>query len=48
MLLKTYTGEPLKLPGEAQVIVCYKDQKFKLPLVVEKGDGPPLLVKHYP
>jgi len=25
MLLKTYTGEPLKLQGEAQVIVCYKD-----------------------
>ena len=43
MLLKTYTGEPLKLQGEAQVTVCYKDQKFKLPLIVVKGDGPPLL-----
>ena len=43
MLLKTYTGEPLKLQGEAQVTVCYKDQKVKLPLIVAKGDGPPLL-----
>ena len=37
MSLKTYTGEPLKLQGEAKVTVCYK---VKLPLVVVKGDGP--------
>lgn len=43
MLLKTYTGEPLKLQGETQVTVCYKDQKFKLLLIVVEGDGPPLL-----
>ena len=42
MLLKTYTGEPLKLQGEAQVTVCYKDQKVELPLIVAKGDGPPI------
>ena len=43
MLLKTYTGEPLKLQGEAQVTVCYKNQKVELPMVVVKGSGPPLL-----
>ena len=47
MLLKTYTGEPLKLQGEAQVTVCYKDQKFKLPLIVVKGDGPPLFGRNW-
>ena len=47
VLLKTCTGEPLKLQGEAQVTVCYKDQKFKLPLIVVKGDGPPLLGRNW-
>ena len=43
MLLRTYTGESLKLQGEAQLkTVCYKDQ-VELPLIVAKGDGPPLL-----
>ena len=36
MLLKIYTGEPMKLQGEAQITVCYKNQKFKLPLIVVK------------
>ena len=43
VLLKTYSGEPLRLQEEAQVTVCYKDQKFKLPVIVVKGNGPPLL-----
>ena len=47
MLLKTYTGEPLKLQGEAQVTVCYKDQKVELPLIVAKGDGPLLLGRNW-
>ena len=34
MLLKTY---PLKLQGEAQVTVCYKDHQVMIPLVVVKG-----------
>ena len=45
ILLKTYTGEPLKPQGEAQVTVCYKDQKVELPLMVEKGDVPHWSVK---
>ena len=47
MLLKTYTGEPLKLQGEAQVTVCYKDQKVELPLIVVKGSGPLLLGRNW-
>ena len=43
MLLKTYTGEPQKLQGKAQVTVCYKDQKVDLLMMVAKGDGPQLL-----
>ena len=43
MILKTYTGEPLKLQREAEVTVCYKGQTVKLPLLVVKGDGPSLL-----
>ena len=46
MLLKTYTGEPLKLQ-EAKVTVCYKGQTVKLPLVVVKGDGPSLLGRNW-
>jgi len=47
ILLKTYTGEPLKLQGEVQVMVCYKNQEVKLPLIVVKGDGPPLLGRNW-
>ena len=47
MLLKTYTGELLKFQGEAQVTVCYKDQKVKLPLIVAKDDGPQLLGRNW-
>ena len=48
MLLKTYTGEPLKLQGEAEeVTVCYKGKTVKLPLVVVKGDGPSLLGRNW-
>ena len=47
MLLKTYTGELLKFQGEAQVTVCYKDQKVKLPLIVAKDDGLQLLGQNW-
>ena len=47
MLLKTYTGESLKLQGEAQVTVFYKYQKVELPLIVVKGDGPSLLGRNW-
>ena len=47
VLLKTYTGEHLKLQGEARITVCYKDQEFGLPLIVLKGDGPLLLGRNW-
>lgn len=40
--LKTYTGEVLKVEGEATVMVCYKDQCKNLPIVVVAGSGPSL------
>ena len=47
LLLKTYTGEPLKLEGEATVNVNYQGQRFTLPLVVVTGNGPPLLGRNW-
>ena len=43
LLLRTYTGEPIKICGQTQVSVAYKDQKYNLRLVVVEGNGPPLL-----
>jgi len=42
LLLKTYTGEPLTLQGEANVNISYQGQQVTLPLVVVAGSGPPL------
>ena len=47
LLLKTYTGEPLKLQGETNVTVTYQGQEVKLPLVVVTGNGPPLLGRNW-
>lgn len=38
--LRTYTGEPLELLGQAQVQVVNEDQSAALPLLVASGDGP--------
>ena len=43
LLLRTYTGEPIKICGQTQVSVTYKDQQYNLQLVVVEGNGPPLL-----
>jgi len=45
ILLKTYTGEPLRVYSEAEVDLKYNDQEVSLPLVVPvvEGNGPPLL-----
>ena len=38
MVFKTYTGQPLKILGEAQVHVCYQQQVPQdLPLVIVEG-----------
>ena len=43
LLLKTYTGEPLKLEEKIKVKVSYQGQQLSLPLVVVARNGPPLL-----
>ena len=41
--LKTYTGEPIKVRGRAEVQVEYNDQTLQLPILVVEGSGPTLL-----
>ena len=41
--LRTYSGEELKLVGEATVKVSYGQQEENLSLLVVKGNGPSLL-----
>ena len=40
--LKTYTGEPLEIVGQAEVDVVYGSQSCRVPLVVVGGKGPSL------
>jgi len=47
LLLRTYTEEPLKICGEAQVRVTYKDQQHNLSLVMVGGSSPPLLGRNW-
>ena len=39
-LLKTYSGEKLKVEGQADVHVSYQEQEKTLPLIVVSGQGP--------
>ena len=41
-LLKTYSGEKLKVEGQADVHVSYQGQEKTLPLIVVAGQGPSL------
>ncbi|XDV20801.1 hypothetical protein PO909_026043 [Leuciscus waleckii] len=43
LLLKSYTGEKIKVVGVAKVEINYEQQVKTLPLVVVKGTGPSLL-----
>ena len=45
--LRTYTGEPLKVKGEAQVTVAYRNQVATLPLLVVEGSGPSLFGRNW-
>ena len=47
MLLKTYSGEQLQVLGQTQMLLDYKQQKVKLPLLIVQGDGPSLLGKNW-
>ena len=41
--LRTYTDDEVKIHGQIQVKVSYRDQAFTLPLLVVDGSGPPLM-----
>ena len=43
VLLRTYTGDPISVVGEAKVAVSYNQQLSTLVLYVVKGTGPSLL-----
>lgn len=43
VVLRTYTGEPIRVAGQLDVEVQYGSQKCTLPLVVVAGKGPTLL-----
>ncbi len=46
--LKTYTGEPMEVLGEATVSVTYQQQpSLELPLVIVRGSGPSLLGRNW-
>uniref|UniRef100_H3ARR4 Uncharacterized protein n=1 Tax=Latimeria chalumnae TaxID=7897 RepID=H3ARR4_LATCH len=45
-VLRTYTGEPIKVLGEAQMWVSYQGQAVMVPLIV-LGDGPSLLGRNW-
>ena len=47
ILLKMYTGERLKVLGEAQVQVTYNTQQAQLPIVVVEGNGPSLFGRNW-
>ena len=45
--LCTYSGEPLSVVGEREVLVRYGNQSEKLPLIVLKEDGPSLFGRNW-
>ena len=47
VLLKAYTGQPIKVVGQAEVFVTYKEQEASLPLVVVEGEGPSLFGRNW-
>ena len=46
-MLKTYSGEHIKVLGSIHVNVTYQNQKRELPLLVVSGDGPSLLGRNW-
>ena len=47
VILKTYSGEQLKVLGQAQVKVTYKAQEVTAPLIVVAGEGPTLFGRNW-
>ena len=46
-MLKTYTGEPIKILGTFNAEVKYEEQQYNLPLLVVDGDGSPLFGRNW-
>ena len=42
IILKTYTGKPIKVLGTFNAKVKYEEQQYNLPMLVVDGDGPSL------
>jgi len=47
VVLKTYTGQNLKVLGQLTVDVQYEQQRHSLPLLVVTGQGPPLFGRNW-
>ena len=47
VVLKTYTGQNLRVLGQLTVDVQYEQQRNSLPLLVVTGQGPPLLGRNW-
>ena len=47
VILKTYSGEQLKVLGQVQVKVTYKNQEIEAPLLVVASDGPTLFGRNW-
>ena len=47
VILKTYSGEQLKVLGQAQVKVTYKAQEVSAPLIVVAGESPTLFGRNW-
>ena len=47
VILKTYSGEQLKVLGQEQVKVTYKAQEVSAPLIVVAGEGPTLFGRNW-
>ena len=45
--LRTYTGEPMEVMGELQVIAAYNGQQRQLPLYIVPGSGLTLLGREW-
>ena len=45
--LKTYTGEELKIIGQAMVKINYENQEHELPIQVIQGNGPALIGRNW-
>ena len=47
VLLKAYTGQPIKIAGQAKVDVTYGEQEANMPLIIVEGEGPSLFGRNW-